>query len=332
MLMTIDKRPTVALIWGGRGYERDVSRRGMENILPQIDKNTYNVLSVHIDKSGEWTLDGKSVYPSFPGGIVSDGGFIKIDCALPLLHGNFGEDGRVQGALDCALIKYIGCDSMTSGICRDKFVVKSVARTLGIPTLPCTLVLRGEDINRAAERYEKEIGYPAFVKPTSLGSSLGAAGADNRTELLTALDSALRLCDRAIVERRISPKRELECGYFAAKGKEIFTKCGEILQDGFYSYEKKYLNGGAGVCVVADVSNEIDQRIRDYSRRLTHALGVRDISRIDYFLSGDKLYFNEINTMPGMTKTSLYQAMIEAEGVPSAEFVNLLIEEVLSSR
>jgi len=331
--MSIDRRPTVALIWGGRGYESDVSRRGMENILPLIDRDTYNVLSLFIDKSGRWLIGDKEVFPF-------DRGFycpktqehFKIDCAIPLLHGNFGEDGRVQGTLDCADIPYVGCDAQVSAICRDKSVVKAVAEGIGIPTMPGILVAKNEQTKDIVEKAEKKIGYPLFVKPTSLGSSVGASGAENKDELIYALKEAFAFSDRVIIEKRLSPKRELECGYFKAKGKEVFTKCGEILCSDFYSYDKKYSSPDIKIRPVADVDDETNRRIENYSRKLILALGVRDISRIDYFLSGGELYFNEINTMPGQTEGSLYSKMLEASGIAEGEFINLLIEQAINRR
>lgn len=323
--------PTVALIWGGRGYEKDVSRRGMENILPLIDENTYRVLSVHIEPDGRWTLDSREVLLS-RGGIIDDGEFIKVDCAFPLLHGDFGEDGRVQGALDCADIRYIGCDTLASALCRDKSVVKAVAGSLGIPTLPCVFASIADRTREIIARVEEEIGYPAFVKPTSLGSSVGASEAGDRRQLFSAIRGAFELCDRIIIEKCLSPKRELECGFLRVKGKEIFTKCGEVLCDSFYSYDKKYSSPEVKICPVAEVPGDINRRIAHWSSKLVRALGVRDLSRIDYFLSGDDLYFNEINTMPGQTESSLYPKMIEASGISPKMYVNLLIEEALSSR
>lgn len=330
--MNIDKRYVVALIWGGRGYEKDVSRGGMENILPLIDENTYRVLSVHIDPQGRWTLDGREVYPVMPGGLMTNGGFIKIDCAFPLLHGDFGEDGRVQGALDCAGISYVGCDTLTSALCRDKFSVKAVAKALDIPTLSSILAKKGEDIDKVVENCEREIGYPTFVKPTSLGSSVGASGANDRKELLSAIKRAFEYTDRIIMEKCLSPKRELECGFLQVNGKDLFTKCGEILCDGFYSYDKKYASPEVKICPVAEVDEEIHRKIAEYSGRLVRALGIRGLSRIDFFLSRGELYFNEINTMPGQTKGSLFPKMIESAGISPKEYANLLIEGALSSR
>ena len=326
--MLMDKRPTVLLIYGGRGMESEVSLRGAENILPIIKEN-YDCLPTFIDKGGRWLCEGKELLLT-QGGVIIDGIFTKIDCALPLLHGDFGEDGRVQGALDCASIPYVGCDSVCGAVCRDKFIVKAVASELGIPTLPCLLALKSDNREKAIDECERKIGYPLFVKPTSLGSSVGAGKANNKEELALALKEAFRVADRVIIERLLSPKRELECGFLSAKGKDLFTKCSEVLCQGFYDYKRKYFSPEVKTVAVADVGEDVNARIKDYSSRLVRALGIRDLSRIDFFLSGEELYFNEINTMPGMTETSLYGKMTEAEGISLRELIYSLIDGAIS--
>ena len=323
----MNKKKTVALIYGGRGYESEVSLRGAENIRHIIEKN-YRCLSIFIDKDGRWLFDGKEVLLK-KGGIIVEGEYVGIDCAFPLLHGDFGEDGRVQGALDCASIRYVGSDAPVCGICRDKYVVKSVARSLGIPTLPCVLGQKRDGTEQIIAESERAIGYPAFIKPTSLGSSIGASSARNRGELISSIQKAFSVCEKLIIEPCLIRKRELECGYFSTKCKDIFTKCGEILCDGFYSYDKKYSSPDTKILPVAEVGEEINAKIKGYSKNLVRALGIKGLARIDYFLSDGMIYFNEINLIPGMTKTSLYQKMIESAGIPKGEFVNLLTQDCL---
>ena len=226
-------RPTVALIFGGRGYEREVSMRGADNLYRLIPKERYDVTAVFIDPSGSFLAPECDALPSqiargeapvrevYPiqrggcGGLGFDGGFLPIDAAFPLLHGNFGEDGTVQGALECAGIGYVGCDTVASGAARDKMTVKAIASVLGIPTLPGVLCQRGE-VSEATARAEALLGYPMFVKPTRLGSSIGAGVANDGRELRSALEHALSLDGRAVIEKRIEIEKELECAYFAA--------------------------------------------------------------------------------------------------------------------
>jgi D-alanine-D-alanine ligase len=154
----------------------------------------------------------------------------------------------------------------------------------------------------------------------------------SREELKEALSLAFTITDRVIIEPLLERKRELECGYLRIESKDLFTNCGEILCDGFYDYQKKYGKNGATSSTVAELTKSAQDKIRDYSAALVRGLGVRDIARIDYFLSGDKIYFNEINTMPGMTESSLYPKMIEASGVSLDQMTEGLIRGALYGR
>ena len=306
----------VALIYGGEGYEREVSILGFRHLFP-IFNELYDTLPIIIDTEGAWYYKTERVFPT-EGGFYSarTGELYPCDIAFPLLHGDMGEDGVVQGALRVAKIPYVGCPSTVGAVCRDKTVVKSVARGIDIPTLPWELIARGE---------RPTLPLPLFIKPTSLGSSMGGAVARSEGELESALKAAFALTDRVMAEPYIESKRELECGYFATKSKELFTNPGEILTEGFYDYEAKY-KSKTKILATSDLDEGIRERIKDYTRRLVRALGVRQIARIDYFLTEGEIYFNEINTMPGFTEDSLYQKMLEASGVP----IKTLIKELVA--
>ena len=326
----MEKKRKVALLWGGRGRESEVSARGKEHILPLIDRDRYDVLPIFIHKDGRWlTPDGEEVL-AYRGGLYSPCGrlIFSPDCVLPLLHGDFGEDGRVQGALDCADIPYVGCGVSAGAICRDKAVVKMLAASLGIPTLPFVLALRPEGIDFAVRSAEAGLRYPMIVKPTSLGSSVGVSVAECRDDLASAISTVFALSDRVIIEPYLRHKRELECGYFSTKGKEIFTNPGEILLSGLYGYDEKYLSPDTSLALRADITADICQRVREYSRRLVRAVGVGQLSRVDFLLSGEGLYFNEINTMPGFTDGSLYAMMLEGSGITESQLLSMLIDGV----
>lgn len=320
----------VGLIYGGRGRESEVSVRGKNYILPFFDKNKYSVLTIFIDKNGRWLIDGCEVFPHRGGFFCPESGEIhRVDAVIPLLHGDFGEDGRVQGALDCVDIPYIGCDTLAGAICRDKVFVKTIAEKLSIPTLPFRLVLRSEGIDYAVRNLEENMSYPMFVKPARLGSSVGVSAAETRRQLVSALTVAFTMAERVIVEPCLTNKRELECGYFSTKSKEIFTNPGEILYNGTYGYEEKYVSGDVGLAIRADVSDDVRDAVREYSRRLVRALGIRHLARVDFFLSGDRLYFNEVNTMPGFTDCSLYARMLEAYGICKGDIFPMLVESII---
>ena len=332
--MTDKKR--VALIYGGRGLEHSVSVAGAKNLISLIDGERYDTLPVLISKSGELSLSspftdknsGVSVYPvrqNGCGGLMTDEGeFHSLDCAFPLLHGDFGEDGTVQGLLSSLGIAFVGCDTRASAICLDKAVTKSVAESLGIPTVKWSLVT---DASRPFERR-----LPAFIKPDCLGSSFGAGSAESAEQFDALFKSTYELgCGRVLVEELKSPLRELECAFFEAQGERVFTTAGEIICDGFYSYERKYSPVGAKTSSRADVSASDAMKMREYSEALCSFIGVRHLARIDFFLSDGIIYLNEINTMPGMTETSLYFKLLAETGISPRVAVNRLLSDAISA-
>ena len=342
---------TVALIFGGRGYEHDVSVEGAKFVFPLIDRSRYKALPIYIKKSGEWTIpkggvsaspeeivtekvDLEVVHPTFAkrvGGISYGDKFIPIRCAFPLLHGDYGEDGVIAGVLKNSNIPFIGCDVEAGALCSDKAYTKIVAEHLGIPTAKWTLGY-GSTIasaRRAKERAEKLFSYPMFIKPCGLGSSVGASPVRSESEFDVAYLKAARLgCGRVLIEELISIEKELECAYFATKGKELFTNLGQIsCNSSFYDYSEKYSNASsARVDATSDATEKITEKIKEYSKLLTDIIGIRDIARIDYFLTRDgEIIFNEINTMPGFTGGSLYPRLLETCGINPSRLVNLLI-------
>ena len=332
--MTDKKR--VALIYGGRGLEHSVSVAGAKNLISLIDGERYDTLPVMISKNGEFSLcspfvpvsDGITVHPICKdgvGGFITDGGeFFPLDCAFPLLHGDFGEDGTVQGLLSSLGIAFVGCDTRASAICLDKAVTKAVAERLGIPTVSWSLVT---DTSSPCER-----NFPLFIKPDCLGSSYGAGRAESDEQFDALLRSAALLGEgRVLVEEFKSPLRELECAFFEAQGERLFTPAGEILCDGFYSYERKYSRGGAKTAARADIAMADALKIREYSEALCSFIGIRHLARIDFFLSDGIIYLNEVNTMPGMTESSLYLKLLSETGISPAEAVNRLLSDAVGA-
>ena len=327
-----EKKITLALLYGGQGCESEVSVRGAKNLLPILSE-MFNCLPILIQKDGSWILHKNQVFATK---LQGRGGFFcpkteefySVDCAFPLLHGDYGEDGIIQSALELASIPFIGCDGRTGAICRDKAIVKSVAKGLNIPILPYILVNRYEtDI---IERAESELGYPLFVKPATLGSSFGTLEARDRDQLIKAIENAAALSKRIVIEKLLEPKRELECGYFQAKSQELFTNPGEILCGStLYDFDSKY-NKSTITTADAKLDGKIKEKIKDYSQKLVRYLGVRDLCRIDFFLSGEYLYFNEINTMPGFTSGSLYADLLKNAGYSITDLLRSLVLQAIS--
>ena len=330
----------IALFFGGRGYEHSVSVSGAKNLLSLIDQERYGVYTVFIEKSGKMRLtspdfaDNEAIFSGdaevFPilrdgrGALLTEfGEILPFECAFPLLHGDFGEDGTIQGLLSSCRIPFVGSDARASAICLDKAATKALAESMDIPTVPWRLLNDGD--------HGAELDPPIFIKPDCLGSSVGASPVREYCELRAAIDRAMSLGGgRVLAERLINPIRELECAYFAAQGEVIVTHPGEILSDGFYSYERKYSAGAARTRARAELSRELAELMREHTERLCHAIGVRHLARVDFFLSDDALYFNEINTMPGMTASSLYLGLLDQAGISPAEAVNRMISDAIA--
>ena len=324
--MTQSKKK-IALIYGGRGSEHQVSLCSAEYVMSQLSREKYELFPILIEKDGSWLYGGEQTFPvGYRGlsGFAVCGKILPVDCAIPLLHGDYGEDGRVQGALDTAGIAYVGADTLAGAVCMDKAYTRAVAGSIGIPTARGVLIPRGSelaDIEAAAE----EIGYPVFIKPTRQGSSIGASAVKDKGELHSAYVNAA-IHGGVLIEELVTDKREIEVGVLSLKRGRIISPPGEVLCDGFYDYAKKY--GGTTVTVCpAELDGDMSSCVRNYARRLAEALDLSGPARIDFFLSGKRLLFNEINTMPGFTRDSLYPRLMRAAGIGTSALFDLLIED-----
>jgi len=352
------KKPTVALLFGGRGHEHDISLMGADYLYSLVNRELFDPLPVYITKGGTWLISPKGATPGelaegkcdalavAPMPLEGSAGLIAltqrgteygaehipVSVAFPLLHGDRGEDGEVQGALKNAGIPLVGEDLTAAAIAADKAKTKLIARALGIATADWITHRKGEPTDLALDEAEKRFGYPVFIKPTSLGSSIGASPAKDRAEARVALKHAAELGGEVIIEPLIEVERELECAFYSSESKELFTEPGEIrCGTGFYDYGTKYKDGTARVSARACVPREISDRIRAESERLVRALGIRDLCRVDFLLSRDgRLYFNEINTMPGFTADSLYPRLLSAAGLDPAEAVTGLLHSSMA--
>ena len=327
------KRKRIALLYGGVGVEHEVSVSGAKYLLDVIDKKRYLPYPVFITKDGRWYAEGNPERPvcvtvGSVGALTEGERAVPIRAAFPLLHGDGGEDGKVQGLLECAGIPYVGCKVTAGAVASDKILTKDIAAALGIPTVPGIAIVNDTSTEGARVLAESRIGYPMFIKPSGLGSSLGAHAVYSPEEFAVHFDAAIRLGGkRVLIEELIEDKRELECAYLAHSGGSVFTPPGEIISHGVYDYDEKYGKNSRTVTrPTASVPDKISETVRDYSERLVSRLGISGLSRIDFFLSGGELLFNEINTMPGFTETSLYPAMIAAAGIDPTELVTELIE------
>ncbi|MDR2543794.1 MAG: D-alanine--D-alanine ligase [Treponema sp.] len=300
----------VGILFGGKSAEHEISILSANNIYEMIDKEKYDPVLVKIEKSGHWQMDAVK----------------QFDVIFPILHGPFGEDGTVQGLLKMADIPFVGPGVLGSAVGMDKDVMKRLLRDAQIP-IGKFLVLKSQDSAPTFAEITAAVGTPFFVKPANMGSSVGISKVRSEAELTTALKDAF-LYDTKIIIEEFIPGREIEC---AVLGNEepAASIPGEIIPaHEFYSYEAKYLDEkGASLEIPAKLDEETIKRIQELSIKVFKVLCCEGLSRIDFFLkSNGELIVNEINTMPGFTRISMYPKMWEASGISYTGLITRLIE------
>ena len=325
----------IALLYGGEKSEHDVSVMGYKYVSSLLKGSPYEILPVYITKMGEWYVGDKSQLRAYPcayggGGLYTEDGYVRIDCVLPLLHGRLGEDGSLQGALDIMGVPYVGADVCTGAVSTDKHYAKLIVSSLGIPTIDSVVFSSFEDTEAALGKCKERLGFPMFIKPRRLGSSVGAYPVYDEEDFQRCFPLSMKEgANLVIAERMLEEKRELECAFLEMGGKRIITEPGEIHVSGFYGFGEKY-GGQTRVSARADIRKEYAERVSDYAERIAEALRLRHLARIDFFLSDGTVYFNEVNTFPGFTENSLYPKMLEASGIPPRDAILSFIEDALA--
>ena len=325
----------VALLYGGASSEHEVSISGFKYVSELLKETKYEILPIYITRAGDWFAGGEGgtlahLCAAFGGGIYAHEDFFRIDAAIPLLHGEGGEDGTIQGALEIAGIPYIGANVPTSAMCLDKFYTKSVLASLGIPMLECVPFSRETEPHDALKVCKEKLGFPMFIKPRRLGSSVGSYPVYDKYDFLTKFPLSMK-CGKNLViaEKMLLHKREIEVAFCEMGDKKIITMPGEILIDGFYGYDEKY-GGKTKISPRANIDKFTARKIAEYSHIIADALSLRHLARIDFFLSDDGIFFNEVNTFPGFTNGSLYPKMLEASGIHPRDALISFIEDALS--
>ena len=345
-------KKTVALLFGGKGEEHAVSCRSAAAVLSHLDKKKYKVIPIGIDREGDFFIcggdparieradfrhDSANLLKTFPMRLGSHSGFflegeiLSVDAAFPVLHGRGGEDAEIQGLLMAAGIPFVGCDAVASAVCFDKAYTKAVAESLSVPTAR-GIALNAELPLTEAYRAVCEVlspDIPWFVKPARQGSSFGASVATCKADFAKSYDLA-RVYGRVLVEEYIENKTELELAFLEKEGKHLFAGPGRITcAVPLYSYEEKY--GNAEVAAVGGVESTVAERVTDYAKRLAEALSLHSLARLDFFLTAEgQILFNEVNTLPGFTETSLYPRLWEAQGLSFTALLDILIGEAFA--
>lgn len=348
------RRLRVGIIFGGRSGEHEVSVMSARGILKALDPDRFEPVLIGIDRQGRWQLiesrallvppAGTAVQavgegalvpatPAAGSALVRSGsadlrGQFGVDVFFPIVHGTQGEDGALQGLLEMAGAPYVGCGVLGSAVGMDKDVSKRLLRDAGLPVVDFMVVRAGKSDESLAQRVGTELGYPCFVKPANLGSSVGVAKVGSAGELPTAFAQGFRYDRKLLIERAIDA-REIETAVLGL-GEPKVSVPGEIVpRHEFYSYEAKYLDpDGAELLVPAPLSAEQTREVQALSLRAFAALELEGLARVDFFLERDtgRWFVNEVNTLPGFTEVSMYARMWQHSGVSYRDLVTRLLE------
>ncbi len=347
------KKCSVCILFGGISPEHAVSLRSAESVLNNIDREKYNVLPVGITKEGDWILFGGDDYSMLPSGqwldhpanrratispirgqglLCFEGDCVvreHIDVVFPVLHGENGEDGAMQGLLQMAGIPYVGPHVSASAVAMDKTLTKLVVDNAHITQADWQLVRSAdaqERMDKVLDSLEKQFCYPMFVKPAGTGSSVGVSKAKDREALREALLAA-GVYDKKILVEEFIHGREVEVAVMG-NDSPVASICGEIDSGAdFYDYDSKYVTDTSTAYIPARIPEDVAEQVRDAAVKVYSAVGCQGLSRVDFFVTyeDDRVVFNEINTLPGFTSISMYPKLFAASGIPYSELIDELL-------
>ena len=352
----MQQKTRVAVLFGGRSAEHEVSLQSARNVIDAIDKEKYEPVLIGIDRDGAWFLNDDSMpllnsdnpllialnecqspvslIPGDQSGVLinpqSPTAMQAVDVIFPVLHGPYGEDGSVQGLAKLANVACVGSDILGSAICMDKDVSKRLLRDAGITVARHLCLRRNNLTSELPAQVEQTLGFPVYVKPANMGSSVGVVKVLDTTGLLPAIESALQYDTKLLIEEEIIG-REIECSVLG-NDEPAASTVGEIVtSDGFYSYEKKYIDDTAAVLKIpAELDQSTLAKVQATSIAAFKVLECRGMARVDMFLTavGD-IFVNEINTIPGFTAISMYPKLWQASGVSYTQLIDRLIQLAL---
>lgn len=315
----------VLILFGGNSFEHEVSCQSVNFVVNNIDTKLFDYKLVGIDFNNEWYEVNKNIEidNNWKNNILKSidniTEYLKdFDVVFPVIHGYSGEDGKLQSLFELSKVKYVGCDSFSSMACYDKMITKLILEKFSIPQVPC-LIYR-DDLNL------KDIEYPAIVKPCKCGSSIGINVAHNKKELKKAIKVAEKYDKNIIIEKYIEKNRELECAVLENGKRLIVSDIGEIVNNGkWYDYDSKYKSKTD--TIISNIDESIKNEIKDFSKKIFNILQCKSLSRIDflYDISENKIYFNEINTLPGFTSISMYPKLIKDFGIDYKDLITILL-------
>ena len=345
---------SVCVLFGGISPEHEVSLRSAESVLQNLDPEKYNIIPVGITKEGDWILYGGTDYSDLPAGrwlshpdnrratispirgqglLCFEGDCVvreQVDVVFPVLHGENGEDGAMQGLLQMAGIPYVGPHVAESAVSMDKTLTKLVADNAGVPQAAWVLIRASELGNRMETilaGLEEKFEYPVFVKPAGTGSSVGVSKAMNREQLEQALVKAGAFDEKILVEEFIHG-REVEVAVMG-NDSPVASVCGEIDSGAeFYDYDAKYVTDTSVAYIPARIDEVTAEQVREQAVKVYQAIGCKGLSRVDFFVTyaDSRIVFNEINTLPGFTSISMYPKLFAASGIPYGELLDQLLQ------
>lgn len=354
----VAKKIKVGVLFGGKSAEHEISLISAKNVIDAMDRSKYEVFLIAIDKNGEWHLKNGTEYlmhadnpklvhlygetksialvpkkqkkelVKYSGNELTDS--LELDVIFPVLHGTYGEDGTIQGLLKLAHIPFVGAGVLGSAIGMDKDVMKRLLKEAGIPIAPFITVRSFEKDSLSFEEVKERLGLPFFIKPANAGSSVGIAKVKSEEEFLPALAGAFSYDRKVLIETYI-PGREIECSVLG-NDYPIASLPGEVIPTHeFYSYEAKYLDTeGAHFSIPVSLEASLIQKIQTQAVQVYRCLCCEGMARVDFFLTEQgELVVNEINTIPGFTKISMYPKMWEASGKSYGEIIDALIHLAL---
>ena len=353
------KKLSVCVLFGGISPEHEVSLRSAEFVLNCLDPEKYNIFPVGITKSGDWILFGGTDYAMLPSGrwldcpenrraaispvrgqglLSFEGDCVvreRIDVVFPVLHGENGEDGTMQGLLQLAGIPYVGPHVAASAVAMDKTLTKLVVDQAGIRQAAWSLVRNSEldsRMDHVLDSLEEKFSYTMFVKPAGTGSSVGVSKAADRSALKDALLKAGTYDDKILVEEFIHG-REVEVAVMG-NASPVASDCGEIDSGAeFYDYDAKYITDTSVAYIPARIPEDVAEQVRDTAVKVYSAIGCQGLSRVDFFVTyeGNRVVFNEINTLPGFTSISMYPKLFAASGIPGPQLIDELLQLALEA-
>ena len=338
------KKTRVGIVYGGRSGEHEVSIASAASIFKHLDRTRFEPVPIRIEKDGRWILGAPAPTAISAADVLQQNRSVAlepveptaaidrriVDVIFPVLHGPYGEDGTVQGLLELVNVPYVGAGVLGSAVGMDKVVMKKLFAADGLPVTACVALVRPEwtrDRAGLIARVEQELGYPVFVKPANLGSSVGISKARSTQELIDAVALALEYDRKVVIEAGVPNAREIECAVLGNDDPQASVPGEVVPSREFYDYEAKYLDDASKILIPAPLTEAQAAEIRQLAIKAFRAVDGAGMSRVDFLMDGTTgaLYLNEVNTIPGFTTISMYPKMWEASGLPYADLLERLI-------